>query len=113
MHELSIMESALKVVLDQARQAGAGRILQVRLRVGALSGVVPEALELAFEALRQGTLAEAADLRIDQVPARYWCAGCAREFESTDPFGECPTCSQPSGDLRAGRELEVASLEVE
>jgi len=113
MHELSIMESALKMVLDQARQAKAGRILLIRLRVGALSGVVPEALELAFEALRSGTLAETAELHIDHVPARYWCQACAREFESSDPFGECPHCGQPSGDLRAGRELELASLDVE
>ena len=113
MHELSIMESAMKVVLDQARQAEASRVLVVSLRVGAMSGVVPEALELAFEAVRQGTAAETAELRIERVPARYWCAGCSREFESGDPFGECPVCGQPSGDLRAGRELEVASLEVE
>ena len=43
-------------------------MLAIRLRIGALSGVVPEALEFAFEALRPGTLAEKAELAIESVP---------------------------------------------
>ncbi len=60
MHELSIMQSALSLALDQARQAGAARVHTIRLRIGALSGVVPDALEFAFEALTPGTMAEGA-----------------------------------------------------
>jgi hydrogenase nickel incorporation protein HypA/HybF len=75
--------------------------------------VAPDALQFAFETLTPGTLAEGAQLAIDEVPARFWCARCAREFEAEDLFGECPGCRRPSGELRAGRELEVASLEVE
>jgi len=110
---LSIMESALNLALDQARQAGASRVHLIRLRVGALSGVVPEALEFAFEALAPGTAAEGGRLAIEPVPARFWCRTCAREFEADDLLAECPSCHEPSGDLRAGRELEVASLDVE
>ena len=51
MHELSIMEGALALALEQARQAGARKLHVIRLRVGAMSGVVPEALQFAFEAL--------------------------------------------------------------
>jgi hydrogenase nickel incorporation protein HypA/HybF len=113
MHELSIMQSALNVVLDQAREAGATRVHAIRLRIGALSGVVPDALEFAFEALAPGTPAEDAKLAIENVPARFWCATCAREFQSDDMFAECPDCHNLSGDIRAGREMEVASLEVD
>jgi hydrogenase nickel incorporation protein HypA/HybF len=113
MHELSIMQGALDLALDQARQAGATRIHQVRLRIGVLSGVVPDALQFAFEALAPGTLAEGATLAIEPVPARFWCRACAREFECDDMIGECPACHGLSGDLRAGREMELASLEVD
>jgi hydrogenase nickel incorporation protein HypA/HybF len=112
MHELSIMQSALSVALEQARQAGASRVHEIRLRIGALSGVVPDALEFAFEALAPGTQAEGARLTIENVPARFWCAGCSCEFTSEDMFAECPDCHALSGELRAGREMEVASLEV-
>ena len=113
MHELSIMDGALTLALEQAQKAGASRVHVVRLRIGALSGVVPEALQFAFEALAPGTAAEGGQLAIEQVPARFWCAACSREFQSDDMFAECPDCHEPSGDLRAGREMEVASLEIE
>jgi hydrogenase nickel incorporation protein HypA/HybF len=107
------MESALSAALDQARQAGARRVYVIRLRIGALSGVVPDALQFAFEALAPGTPAEGAQLAIEHVPARFWCAGCAREFETENLFSECPGCGQPSGELRGGREMELASLEID
>ena len=107
------MESALNMALDQTKKAGASRLYAIRLRIGALSGVVPESLRFAFEALARGTAAEGAELSIENVPARFWCAGCAREFQSEDMFADCPDCHTPSGELRAGRELELASLEVE
>ncbi len=113
MHELSIMQSALSLALGQAQQAGASRVHVIRLRIGSLSGVVPDALQFAFEALAPGTLAEGAQLAIENVPARFWCAQCAREFESEDMFADCPQCGRPSGELRAGREMEVASLEID
>ena len=68
------MQCALDQVLREARRAGAVRVHQIRLRVGVLSGVVPEALQFAFEALTAGTPAEGAILAIDDVPARFWCA---------------------------------------
>ena len=112
-HELSIMESALAMVLLQAQQAGARRVLLIRLRVGALSGVVPEALQFAFEALAPGTPVDGADLVIEHVPARFWCGACAKEFTADDMFADCPHCHTPSTELRAGRELQVSSLEIE
>ena len=113
MHELSIMESALTMALERAEESGASRVHSIRLRIGALSGVVPDALRFAFEALTPGTVAEGAQLIIDPVPARFWCNQCATEFQSDDMFAECPKCHSPSGDLRAGREMELASMEVE
>jgi hydrogenase nickel incorporation protein HypA/HybF len=113
MHELSIMQSALSLALDQAREAGAARVHTIRLRIGALSGVVPDALEFAFEALTPGTMAEGAELAVEHVPARFWCASCTREFQSDDMFAECPDCHSPSKELRAGREMELASLDID
>jgi hydrogenase nickel incorporation protein HypA/HybF len=113
MHELSIMESALTMALEQARKAGGGQVQVIRLRIGALSGVVPDALQFAFEALSPGTAAAGAELAIEHIPARFWCVACAREFQSDDMLADCPDCHQPSGELRAGREMELASLEIE
>jgi len=110
---MSIMESTLELASEQARQAGASRVCVVSLRVGALSGVAPDALSFAFEALAPGTAVSGAELRIETVPARFWCAVCQAEFHSDNMLAACPGCGTASRELRGGRELELASLEVE
>ena len=112
MHELSIMQSALSQALEEAKRAGASRVEEIRLRIGVLSGVVPDALQFAFETLSEGTPAQNAALTIESVPARFWCAACEQEFEADRFFAECPGCGKPSSELRSGRELELASMEV-
>ena len=112
MHEFGIMEAALETAAQKTRAAGATQIHRLKLRVGKLSGVVPEALRFAFDALKVKSLAATADLEIEEVPAVCWCAGCATEFETADLKYECPRCHQPSGDLRRGKEMELASLEI-
>jgi len=111
MHEFSIMEAALETAAQKTRAAGATQIHRLKLRVGKLSGVVPEALRFAFDALKGHFLA-AAVLEIEEVPAVCWCAGCAAEFEAKDLNYRCPRCHQPSDDLRHGKEMELASLEI-
>ena len=107
------MQSALGQALEQARQAGASRVYSIRLRVGAVSGVVPEALQFAFEALADGTPAQGAQLIIEHVPARFWCSTCNHEFELAEVRACCPDCGGFNGELRGGRELELTSLEIE
>lgn len=113
MHELSIMQSALNTALAKAKEAQGSRVCVIRLRVGEMSGVVADALEFAFEALTPGTAAEGAKLEIEHVPAQFFCARCNRDFVVQDHFPECPDCREPSREMRAGRELEIASLEIE
>lgn len=112
MHEVSIMESILALVEPRAREAGATRIVRITLDVGALSGVAPEALEFAFQALTPGTLAEHAELAIRRIPVRCFCTTCQREFEPKGLFYECPECGEPSAEIVAGRELNIASVEI-
>ena len=112
MHEVSIMEEAVRMAVETAKASGASRILVLRLRVGALSGVVPEALQFAFDVVCHDTMAGGASLELESVPAACWCPDCRAEFECADLLGECPRCHQPSGELRRGRELEIASVEI-
>jgi hydrogenase nickel incorporation protein HypA/HybF len=113
MHEVSIMAEALRMAEDAAKSAGASRVLKLRLRVGSLSGVVPDALRFAFDVVGADTLAAGATLEIEPVPAACWCATCRAEFECADFFNECPRCHNFSGELRRGRELEIASVEMD
>jgi len=112
MHELGIMQSALEIAEDKARAVGGKKIHCIRLRIGALSGVVPEALRFAYEGLKGDTLASEAELEIEEIPAACWCGACQTEFMALDRQFECPRCHQPTGQLRRGTELELTSLEI-
>ncbi len=112
MHEVAIMEAAVQTALATAQESGASRILELRLRVGTLSGVVPEALRFAFDVVCRGTLAEGATLVVDTVPATGWCPDCQAEYACDHYFSECPRCQNFNGQLRHGRELEISSVEI-
>ncbi len=112
MHEVGIMQSALMIASEQARASGATYIHQVRLRIGKMTGVVPEALHQAFAVLREDTMAQEAQLIIEHVPGVCWCDTCQKEFESQGLFAECPDCGMPSLDVRHGMEMELISMEV-
>ena len=113
MHELGIMSSAMESVLQQAHARGAHRVHRIVLRIGELAGVEPESLRFAFDVVTRDTLAEGSTLEVDAVPARAYCTACAAEFPAgADYVFSCPTCGQYSGDLRQGRELELAQIEM-
>lgn len=106
------MQSALEDAERHARANGCSAIHVLHLRVGAMSGVVPEALEFAFVALKTGTLAAEARLVIERVPALATCRKCGREFTLEEAVFPCPHCESWESDLRQGRELELARIEA-
>jgi hydrogenase nickel incorporation protein HypA/HybF len=112
MHEVGIMQEGVRMAVETARARQAQRITRLCLRVGAMSGVVPDALRFAFDMVSRDTLAEGAVLDIQSVTAACWCAPCQAEFECADFINECPRCHALSSELRRGRELELASVEI-
>ena len=106
------MESALAVVSRQATEHGATRVSRIVLRIGTLTGVDVDALRFAYEVLVPGSVASEAVLEIETVPGRAHCPTCHTEFGASRGFiFQCPECGNYSGDLRAGRELEISRLE--
>jgi len=113
MHELSIARDLVDLAVEEAARAGASRVVRVKLRLGALAGVIPPALHTAFAAARLGTPAANAALDIDAVPAAVRCARCACDRELPNPcVRRCPACGTPAEALCAGDELELAEIEV-
>ena len=82
MHEVNIMQNTLDIAIAQARQSKAAKIDCLTLNIGELSGVIPEALEFAFEVLSQGTITENAQLEINSIPVVCHCQKCDRNFQS-------------------------------
>lgn len=114
MHELGIMESALALVARHAAGHRGRQVSRVVLRIGALAGVEIESLRFAFDVVSRGTVAEGADLEIEQVPPAIYCHGCRKEFaaEGGGFIFTCPTCGDLCGEIRRGRELELSRIET-
>ena len=110
MHEVGLMETALEMAF--ARRAGASRIHRMRLRVGTLSGVVPNALEMAFAAATPGTPADGAELIVEEVPVFCSCEQCGCSYSPKDVVYLCSICGAINSRIQQGRELELMSLEV-
>ena len=112
MHEFAIMESTLEIAAERAHLENAAAIDVIRLRIGLLSGVVPEALELAFETLKIGTLAEHGKLEIERVPAIFKCSVCGLEIKRNSMEFVCPDCGSVLALCDGGSELELSQMEV-
>jgi hydrogenase nickel incorporation protein HypA/HybF len=113
MHEMSLAEGLVELVEEEARKAGAGRVMVVRLALRALGHVEADAMRFCFDAVSRGTLAEGAKLDIVIVPGEGWCLDCGKSVRLTERMGACPECGQYHVQMTAGADLRLVELEVE
>lgn len=117
MHEMSVVTSLLSLIREEMAKHEVRRLLLVRLRYGALTNIVPEALSFAFEALTAGTDLEGAVLETEEVPLTLRCSECSAVFapERGNLFlAVCPACGARQGhEVESGRELYLQHLEAE
>jgi len=107
-HELAITQSVVDAVGEHA--AGA-RVSRVNVRIGKLSGVVPDAMRFCFELVTEGTALQGAELVIDEPTGNARCRSCGGRFALADLILLCP-CGSADVEVTSGRELTVQSFEV-
>ena len=113
MHELSVAQSLVELASEHvAADGNGGVVIRVRIRIGAMSGVVPAALLSALPAAAAGTVLGKAAFDIEEVPVTIWCDACAAERSIEGQRLRCIACGQRAARLVTGRELEIASLEI-
>jgi hydrogenase nickel incorporation protein HypA/HybF len=112
MHELSIAMSLIDAVQEEA-EARRVQVKAIHLKLGALSGVVKQALMGSYEMAVAGTPMESVRLVIDEVPVMVFCPDClARRTVSSVRMLACPECNCAAPDIVQGKELELTALEV-
>ena len=114
MHELSIVQSIIETVSESAETSNAKKIIAVHLRVGALSGIVKDALFFSYELATEDTILQGSKLIVEELPVVIFCEVCGQDVElpNVQSF-RCPICDSPSAAIRQGKELEVRSIEIE
>ena len=109
MHELSIAHAVVTTV-TQALPDPQARVTRVRLCIGRLSGVVPQALHFAYDVATAGTVLAGSTLQIDKLPMMINCPTCGEQGLPGIRDFTCPQCGEPCGDIVGGKELEVADV---
>jgi len=113
MHELAITEGIIEAAVPEAQRHGAKKILEIRLKIGELSGVLPECIQEYFNIASRGTIAEGARLAVERIPITIHCESCGYDGEIPKRKIHCPKCGSADIKLKTGREYYVDSLEVE
>jgi hydrogenase nickel incorporation protein HypA/HybF len=113
MHEFSITQSILSIVLEKADEARASKVSKINLVIGELSGIVDECVEFYFGFLSKDTAADGAVLSFRRPQAQLSCRTCGAVFSPANGSWSCPACRGPNVDIISGRELHVESIEVE
>ena len=108
MHEMSLCQSILQTLEEQAGLQNFTRVERVCLEIGPLSGVEIEALKFGFDVVMRGSLAEQARLEIVEA----WCLPCAATVSINQRFDACPRCGSHQLQVTRGDELRIKELEV-
>ncbi|HEX7364838.1 MAG TPA: hydrogenase maturation nickel metallochaperone HypA [Dehalococcoidia bacterium] len=113
MHELSITQSIMDIVLDQAKAANAKKVTRINLVIGEMSGVVSDCVQFYFDFLKKGNVAEEATLDFKLVPVELKCRDCQTVFNPNGSAWVCPNCHGTGLEVTKGQESYVDSIEVE
>ena len=109
MHELSICHAIARTAVEHAE----GRqVTQVKVQIGHLRQVVPDALQFSWGAVSSTTDLRDAQLVIEQVPAVIECNDCGARTTLDLPILACGACDGFDVRLLSGEELLVVSIDL-
>ena len=112
MHELAVTEDILRIVREHAEANHASKVTHIYLVIGELSSFVDDSIQFYFDVLTPGTIAEGAELHFQRIKTRFRCRSCGQEFEPQERDWICPNCHALGGDVIAGKEFFVESIEI-
>lgn len=113
MHEWSIADNLVKLIMAAAEREGLVTVSRVAIRVGVLRQVIPESLEIAFSCITRETPISGAGLEIEVVPLKVCCRNCGTEFSGNNFVFACSNCGGTDLNIIAGKELYIDFIEGE
>jgi len=111
MHEMSIAIEIMGQLEALAAEHNIQRIQSLTIAAGVMRGVVPEALDIAFESAAVGTPAEGARLQLEFTDALARCRLCGLEFTPKVDSFLCMRCNQADVDIVEGNDIVLKTVE--
>ncbi len=112
MHEIGIVRSMCKTVLDYARENNVQRISEIVCEIGELSLVIPEYVEDVYPAVVMDTELKDTKLIIEIIPGLAECNDCDEIFNVVEHKGYCPNCGSFDKDVLSGKDFNIKEIHV-
>jgi len=113
MHELSVTQNILEIVLRHAETAQAQRITHIYLVIGQLSSFVDDSIQMYWDIVSQDTIAVGATLHFQRLPAQLQCRHCQTTYSPDGQDLVCPTCGGVNIQVVGGDEFYIEAIDVE
>ncbi|MGA1825201.1 MAG: hydrogenase maturation nickel metallochaperone HypA [bacterium] len=114
MHELSIAQSILDIVLEKAEENNAERVLGVECAFGEKTGIIKDSMQFIWEIITADTIADKSQLHITIIDLEAECRQCGKRFVVTSLYDPCPHCQNDSITILQGLdEMKVLSLDID
>ena len=113
MHELSIVVGIVEIAEKAIENQPAYSIVKIDLEIGTMAGVIPEALDLAWDSAIIGSSLEKAVRNIEWIQAIAQCDDCSTEFNILALYDPCPKCGSFYSTIKKGKELRVKTIDIE
>ena len=113
MHELSVAQNIIEMVQQHVPAPQWQRVRAVRVKVGAVAGIVSDSLEFSFQAITSNSLFSRTQLITERIPFRVRCHSCQAVTENEDGFALCGACENSDVSIISGTELQVTEIELE
>ena len=111
MHEFSLVQNIIDIATDTAIRNQLVHVQSVEVEIGQVSGIVPEAMDFAWESARKDTLLHEASLVIKIIPLLVRCRTCGNEFHPDGLYETCPGCGNFNPEIISGKELRVTAIQ--
>ena len=113
MHEMTICESIIGQLEDERIRRGFGIVKRLRLEIGMLSCLDPDALRYAFEISTRETFLDGMTLEIDRPPGDAKCLDCGAEVKVFNRLDACPACGGNHLDANGGTQMRLIEMEIQ
>ena len=120
MHELSMAQGVLNAVLETAEANDAIKVTDMVIEIGKLAMLNPEQLKFMLGVLCKDTIAENAEIVIEDIDVEIKCYNCDFEgiadIDDSDHYAPmilCPKCESHRVEVLNGRDVTVKNISIE
>ncbi len=120
MHEFSMAQGILNAVLETAEENNATKVTDIVIQIGKLAILNPEQLTFMLNVLIEDTIAENANIVIEDVDVEIKCYNCDYEgigdVDDSDhylPMILCPKCESHRVNVLNGKDVTIKNISIE